>query len=52
MKTFDGHDDKVWGLAVNSANTIVISAAADSKIIFWEVSCLVDGTLVCNFLIL
>ena len=38
VKTFDAHDDKVWALAVNKAESCVVTGAGDSNIIMWKVS--------------
>ncbi|VDI23185.1 Hypothetical predicted protein, partial [Mytilus galloprovincialis] len=36
VKTFDEHDDKVWGLAVSSDENRVITGGADSTILEWQ----------------
>ena len=37
-KTLDAHDQKIWALAVNQNESVVVTGAADSNIIVWKVS--------------
>ena len=37
MKSYDQHEDKVWGLAVNDGENRVVTGAGDSTIIVWKV---------------
>ncbi|KAI0313438.1 WD40 repeat-like protein [Amylostereum chailletii] len=36
LATLDGHEDKVWALAVSRDARTIVSGAADSAVIFWE----------------
>ena len=38
VKTFDGHQSKVWTLIVNQDESQVITGGDDSAIIIWKVS--------------
>lgn len=42
VKTFDEHEDKVWGLAVNSTEDKIITGGADSTILEWKVIYFLD----------
>ena len=37
VKTLDAHDQKIWALAVNQTEGVVVTGAADSNIIMWKV---------------
>ena len=36
LATMDNHEDKVWALAINSDERLVVTGAADSVITIWK----------------
>ncbi len=36
VATFDGHEDRIWALAINQDESIIITGSSDSTINFWK----------------